>query len=254
MQTSVRFLLAATLVLSGTKLVAQADSEVSHAPDGGISRHVEGISVPAIPGAPFTTKEVVHLINHLQDGTTVVQMYYAMIVRDSDGRVYRETRGRIPMGADREPPIRDFYFNDPRRGTRTTCTPATRICVVTGWHQNLHPFEEPVGLAKDGLSYLTRENMGTSTIDSLEVIDTRETRTYNAGAFGNDRPVAVTKRYWYSPQLQINLAVDRHDPRTEDQKLELTELNLSAPDPQWFTVPDGYRLVKERVAVQAGNP
>ena len=103
-----------------------------------------------------------------------------------------------------------------------------------------------MGLSKDGLSYLTREEMGRSTIDSLEVIDSRETRTYNAGAFGNDRPVAVTKRFWYSPQLQVNLAVDRHDPRTEDQKLELTELNLSEPDPAWFAVPEGYRLIRER--------
>ncbi len=248
MRTSARLFLAASLVLiSATRLSSQVDSGASHAPDGGISRHVEGISVPAVPGAPFTTKEVVHLTNHLQDGTVIGQMYYAMIVRDSEGRVYRETRGRIPMGSGGEPPLMNFYFNDPKKATRTTCTPATMTCVVTSWHPNLHFSEQPAGLSRDGLSYLTRENMGNSTIDSLEVIDTRETRTYNAGAFGNDHPVAVTKRYWYSPQLQINLAVDRHDPRTEDQKLELTELSLAEPDPAWFTVPQGFRLVRERV-------
>ena len=252
MRTSARLVLTISLILvPAARLLSQADFGVSHAPDGGIARHVEGISVPAIPGAPFTTKEVVRLTNHLQDGTVIEQKYYAMIVRDSEGRVYRETRGRIPMGSDREPPLMNFYFNDPKHATRTTCTPATMTCVVTGWHSNLRLSEEPAGLSKDGLSYLTRETMGNSAIDGLEVIDTRETRTFNAGAFGNDRPVAVTKRYWYSPQLQINLAVDRHDPRTEDQKLELTELSLSEPDPAWFTVPQNFRLVRERVQASA---
>ncbi|WP_263350915.1 hypothetical protein [Acidicapsa acidisoli] len=247
MQTSACLVLAASLALiPATKLVCQDESGISHAPDGGISRHVEGISVLSIPGAPFTTKEVVRLTNHLQDGTLIEQHYYAMIVRDSEGKVYRETRDRIPMGSNREPPLRNFYFSDPKNARRITCTPATKTCVVTSWRPNLHVTEEPVGLSKDGLSYLTRESMGHSTIDSLEAIDTRETRTYNAGAFGNDRPVAVTKRYWYAPQLQINLAVDRHDPRTEDQKLELTELNLSEPDPAWFIVPDGYRIIRDR--------
>jgi hypothetical protein len=249
MQTSTRLCLLAMLVLApAARLGAQSEPEITHAPDGGISRHVEGISVPAIPGAPFTTKEVVHLTNHLADGTVVAQMYYAMIVRDSQGRVYRETRGRIPAGSGGEPPISRFFVNDPKKGIRTTCYLATHTCEVARWRPQVHLTEEPQGLSKDGLSYLTREEMGRSTIDSLDVIDTRETRTYNAGAFGNDRTVAVTKRYWYSPQLQINLAVDRHDPRTEDQKLELTELSLAEPDPGWFAIPDGFRLVQPKNA------
>lgn len=241
-------LLAGLSLIPAMKLAAQA--EITHAPDGGIARHVEGISVPAIPGAPFTAKEVVQLTNHLQDGTVIAQKYYAMIVRDSQGRVYRETRGRIPLGSDREPPLIDSFVNDPKKGIRTTCYRATQTCVVTSWHPSFHIVEEPVGQSRDGMSYLTREDMGRSTIDSLEVIDTQETRTFNAGAFGNDRTVAVTKRYWYSPQLQINLAVDRHDPRTEDQKLELTELSLSEPDPAWFAPIEGYRLIPLRSPAQ----
>jgi hypothetical protein len=258
MKTSACLILVAGLALiPATKLASQAESEITHAPDGGIARHVEGIFVPAIPGAPFTTKETVQLTNHLQDGTVVAQKYYAMIVRDSQGRVYRELRGRIPMGSDREPPLISSYVNDPKKGIRTTCVRATQTCMVTSWHPALSLVEEPVGVSKDGLSYLTREDMGRSTIDSLDVIDTRETRTFNPGAFGNDRPVAVTKRYWYSPQLQINLAVDRHDPRTEDQKLEVTELSLSEPDPAWFAPPEGYRMIRERpvarTVVEAGT-
>jgi hypothetical protein len=252
MKTSTCLLLLASLAVStSARLGAQGESEITHAPDGGIARHVEGIFVPAIPGAPFTTKEQVQLTNHLADGTVVAQKYYAMIVRDSQGRVYRETRGRIPMGSDREPPITRFYVNDPKKGIRTTCYLATHTCEVSRWHGAVHLTDEPVGLSRDGLSYLTREELGRSTTDGLDVIETRETRTFNAGAFGNDRAVAVTKRYWYSPQLQINLAVDRHDPRTEDQKLELTELSLSEPDPAWFAIPQGFRLISPKDATAA---
>jgi hypothetical protein len=97
-----------------------------------------------------------------------------------------------------------------------------------------------------------RENLGTSTMDDLDVQETRETRTYNAGTFGNDRPVAVTKEFWYSPQLKINLAVTRNDPRTGEQRLQVTELSLSEPDPSWFVPPQEFKVVDLR-AVQASE-
>ena len=250
MKTSACLLLAGLALIPAARLASQDPSEASHAPDGGIVQHVEGIFVPAIAGAPFTTKEAVTITNHLQDGTVISQKYYAMIVRDNQGRVYRETRGRVPINSDREPRLRNSYVSDPKKELRMTCVRATQTCIVTHWHPILHLAEEHPGPSRDGMSFLARENMGRSTIDSLDVIDTRETRTFNAGAFGNDRSIAVTKRYWYSPQLQINLAVDRHDPRNSDQKLELTELNLSEPDPAWFAPPEGYRVIRERSSVQ----
>lgn len=247
MRTSIsRLLLAGIVLISAVNLVAQTESGAAHAPDGGIRQHVEGISVPAIPGAAFIAKEEVQLQNHLQDGTVIATTYFAMIVRDTQGRVYRERRDRVPMGSSREPRLTQTEVSDPKAGTRTTCILATQTCTVIRWHPNLHFAAEPVGASRDGLSYLTRENLGNSTADGLEVIETQETRTFSAGTFGNDRPVAVTKQYWYSPQLQINVAVNRHDPRTEDQKLNLTELNTSEPDPAWFTPREGFRIVRER--------
>ena len=241
------YLLLSTLVLiPASRLAGQTGSEVSHAPDAGISEHVHGISAEAIPGAPFTAKEIVKITTHLDGGAVVEQKYFAMIVRDSRGRVYRETRGKVPFNSDREPPLFNTFVSDPKAGTRTTCTGATRTCVVANWHPSLHPVEEQIGPSRDGMSYLTREAMGRSTIDGLDVIDTQETRTYIAGAFGNDRNVVVTKRYWYAPQLQVNLAVNRHDPRTADQDLQLTELSVAEPDPAWFAIPDGFRVVRER--------
>jgi uncharacterized protein YecT (DUF1311 family) len=117
-----------------------------------------------------------------------------------------------------------------------------------------HPVDEPVGPSSDGKSVLTREDLGKKTIDGLEVIGTRESRTFNPGAFGNDKPVVVTKEIWYSPQLQFNLSVTRLDPRNGTQKLEVTDLKLGDPGPEWFSTPDGYRLVSGRGIGQPRYP
>lgn len=94
---------------------------------------------------------------------------------------------------------------------------------------------------------MRREAIGSKSIDGLAVEGTRETLTFAPQAFGNDKPVVVTKEYWYSPQLQVNLLVTRNDPRNGTQRLEVTELKLGEPEADWFTVPDGYRVVAERV-------
>ena len=85
--------------------------------------------------------------------------------------------------------------------------------------------------------------MGSKIIDGLECTGTRETRTFNPGAFGNDKPVVVIKEIWYSPQLQFNLSVTRLDPRNGTQKLDVIDLKLGDPGTEWFVLPDGYRMV-----------
>ena len=57
------------------------------------------------------------------------------------------------------------------------------------------------------------------------------------------------KEIWYSPQLQFNLSVTRMDPRNGTQKLEVADLKLGEPGPEWFAMPDGYRLVTERTVM-----
>ncbi len=66
------------------------------------------------------------------------------------------------------------------------------------------------------------------------------------GAFGNDKPVVVTKEIWYSAQLRFNLSVTRLDPRNGTQKLDVIDLKLGDPGTEWFVLPDGYRMVMGR--------
>lgn len=247
------FLLAFFCFAFSAQLNGQTAVDVTHAPDGGISEHVDGIFIPGITGASFSAKVMVEITSHLQDGATVARKYYTQVARDSQGRMYREDRGIIPADADREPPLLHTYVSDPLTATRTMCSPAQRTCWITHYRPILRFAEAPAGPARDGKSFLVRERLGDSTINNLAVQGTRETVTFNANTFGNDRPVAVTKEFWYSPQLQINLTVTRNDPRTGNQKLQVTDLALGDPDPARFAIAEGYKMVDERQASNARN-
>lgn len=253
MKTSVSLLLASLCFALGSPLSSQTAVDVTHAPDGGISQHVDGIFIPGVSGAPFSAKVVVDITSHLPDGATVARRYYTQVARDSWGRLYREDRGILPADSNREPPLLRSYVSDPLTGIRTMCSPAQRTCWITTYHPILRMTEAPVGPSRDGKSFLVRDRLGDSTIDDLEVQGTRETLTFNANTFGNDRPVAIKKEFWYSPRLQINLVVTRNDPRTSDQAIHVTELNLSDPDPARFAIAQSYKMIDERPATSTGN-
>lgn len=94
---------------------------------------------------------------------------------------------------------------------------------------------------------MAREDLGTNTIEGMNVAGTKETVTVNAGVLGNDRPLASTREFWYSAELETNLAVTRIDPREGKQVVKLVELSRSEPDPRLFEIPDGYSVRDARV-------
>jgi hypothetical protein len=68
--------------------------------------------------------------------------------------------------------------------------------------------------------------------------------------FGNDRKVTVSREFWYSPQLGLNLLSKRSDPRFGTQNFTVTNLILSEPDPHLYELPEGYTVVDVRETVQ----
>jgi len=59
--------------------------------------------------------------------------------------------------------------------------------------------------------------------------------------------VALTHtEVWYSPDLQMDLSVDRSNPQLGEVTLKVTELVRGTPDPSWFTVPSGYQVIGAR--------
>jgi hypothetical protein len=90
----------------------------------------------------------------------------------------------------------------------TICDRARNVC-------ELRAFSAPMTLPPSPPGYrdakVTTESLGTQTVDGIETVGSRETQTVTL--IGVDRPIAVTKEFWYSARLGINIVTRRVDPR-----------------------------------------
>jgi hypothetical protein len=86
------------------------------------------------------------------------------------------------------------------------------------------------------------EGLGQRTIEGLTAEGRRITTTIPIGAIGNDRPIQTTSERWYSPELQVNLRTERHDPRTGDSVFQLTNIRRGEPARSLFEAPPGYSV------------
>jgi hypothetical protein len=88
-------------------------------------------------------------------------------------------------------------------------------------------------------------------IDGIDVAGTREKIAISAGTVGNSQALVSTREFWYSPDLQVNLAVTRKDPREGTQEIRVHEVPRSEPDPSLFRVPANFVGKDKRGAVKA---
>ncbi len=236
--------LLAAFLLAVSFLFAQDSEESMRGPDGGTTYHVDGISVRPLPGQPFSGRSTTEWTRTLEDGSVVTTHLFAMVARDSQGHIYREGRNFVPVNSNQEPRRHRFQIFDPITHTRTVCMVATHTCTVTGYFASTSFTPRPVGPFDEGKRTLARESLGNDVMDGINVVGTRETVTINAGVMGNSQALSITREFWYSPELQVNLAITRKDPREGKQVVRVLEVSRSEPDPNLFKVPEGYAILR----------
>jgi hypothetical protein len=214
---------------------------------GAVRTHIEGIDIPSVPNAPFSAKIVVTWDEPLVGGGSVSRKYYTLVARDSQGRVHRETREFVPANSTAEPRLRSFTISDPVSGTRTVCTEASMGCAASAFHARLPLAGEGGGALAVSTGNATRENLGQQTLNGMHVVGTRETVTGMAGSNGSSRIALSHTESWYSPDLQMDLAITRTNPQLGQVTLKVTDLVRSEPDPSWFAVPSGYEVKDARI-------
>ena len=89
----------------------------------------------------------------------------------------------------------------------------------------------------------TTEDLGSQTMEGVQVTGVRTSRTIPAGEIGNDRPITITTEVWTSPDLKTIVSSKRSDPRMGDQTFQLTNIVRSEPDASLFTVPSDFKIV-----------
>jgi molybdate transport system permease protein len=144
-----------------------------------------------------------------------------------------------------------IQISDPNNHTHYNCFPATRDCELGLYGPTTSTGFDVQGAAATGplpddMGYSIHEDLGKQLTSGLETVGTRENTIYNPGVFGNDRKITVSREFWFSPKLGINLISKRSDPRFGTQTFTITNLILSEPDPQLFELPEGYKVVDLR--------
>jgi hypothetical protein len=238
-------LLAASLFFSVVCLAQKSDEGV-HAPDGGTVEMFMSILLPPVPNAPFTSMVTAEWTKVLEDGSTLTVQNRRLVVRDTAGRIFQERRRLIPKDSQQEPDLLRTEISDPVKHQKYFCRVATKTCTLEDYVGPDVASAQPVGTQEDDYGTLTREDLGKNYVDGVETIGTRETRTLNAGAIGNDHVISIVKEIWYSPKLGINVSVKRVDPRHGTQIITVTEINQGEPSPRYFSLPVGYTVVDHR--------
>ncbi len=237
---------SAGLLFLLASLPAPPQSGPAHAPVGQDRRFIMSLYFPAKPSAPFTATSNTIVVRTLPDQSTITIQNARSVARDNDGRIFQERRYLVPNDGKQQSRVTALEYGDPVAHTYYICNPNSKVCQLQSYCGCVGNSTRQPGLQPDGMTYLTREDLGADTFEGLDVVHSRETYTFYKESVGNTNTILRTIEYWYSPQLDVNVKVVVHDPRDGDETLWLSDLSLSAADPQVFKVPDGYRVVDHR--------
>ena len=242
-----RILVLLSLAALAVPLIsAQGPQDALHAPDGNSFTRIVSIFIPPLPNAPFTATVSTEWTRMTSDGATVVVKNHRTVARDGRGRIFQERRRFVPADSNSPSLVFQLEFSDPVRHTLYICNPSSKVCDLYGYFAPVSEPTVPAGPIGDGKRYLSRADLGKSDIRGIETIGTRETITTNPGTVGNDREVSLTKEFWYSPKLGVNLVVKRMDPLQGTQLFTVSDIQLAEPDPRLFVYPASYKVVDRR--------
>lgn len=204
-----------------------------------------------VTGAPFTASAVSESNRTLADGTKISQKVQSTLYRDAQGRIRKETTLPAigPVAASGTPKSLVF-IRDPVAGTGFILDANNKVA-----HKlppRSHETAEANSTASDtagkgwrgnpGGANVTKEPLGSQTINGIVAEGTRYTRTIPAGHMGNDKPVTIVSEEWYSPDLQIIVQSKRSDPFVGETTYNVTNIQRSPPAATLFTVPSDYTV------------
>jgi hypothetical protein len=231
-------LLAFAILFSPTAFCQETAS--TPPPYRGAEQHIGGVFVTPVPNVPFTATAEVESSQVLPDGSTEQKKTYNNIARDSAGRIYNERRTLVPPSFNGTPRIVSMHLYDPQNRLSTFMDPFTHIA-----RETVLPMPEVDPSRQVTSSSAQGEDLGSDTMENVEVHGTRKSKTIPAQFSGTGQAIVVTDEYWYSADLHLNMLVKHNDPRTGEQTVSVTHVNRAEPDQTMFQVPSGYKIVDE---------
>lgn len=211
-----------------------------------------------VTGGPLTAVVVVTRDTTLADGNKIHNESQSKIYRDTEGRVRRELTVDLATPATGKVNRNFIVINDPVAGKRYMLNPDNKTAHLMAPHGPHHANNGGDAAANttpgsggpggpDGPGNVTKEQLGTKTLNGVQAEGVRVTRTIPAGAIGNDKPIEVVTERWYSPDLQIAVMTSHTDPMMGTVTAKMVSVVRGDPDPSLFQVPSDYKL-------EAGKP
>jgi hypothetical protein len=197
---------------------------------------VNGIGIPPVAGVPFTATVVIERDRFMDDGSVITRRTINIIARDSSGRTHNEVRRLEPEYFHGSPELMEVRLYDPQTRLRTTYYPATHLA-----RQQAIP--EQSKTASLATPWTSREDLGTDTLNGLEVKGTRRKFVVSAHASGTGKPVEVVEEFWYSPELHLTLLGRHTDPRSGEDSAGVSGIKREEPPASMFQLPAGYKMV-----------
>jgi hypothetical protein len=213
-----------------------------------------------VTGAPFSATAVTQSSHALADGTKITNSTKVTLYRDSQGRFRKE--GSMPPVGDMADAQHSFIvINDPVASKGYMLNPDKKVAHVMTTTNRGHKGPKDAnatngtdttsaapdfeGFKGEGGANVTKESLGTQTINGISAQGTRITRVIPAGKIGNDKPITITREVWYSPDLQMVVQSKHSDPRFGDTSYTLTNIQRTEPAANLFTVPSDYTIKQD---------
>ncbi len=218
-----------------------------------------------VKGVPMSGEMVVTRDQTLADGNSIHTQNQTTIYRDSEGRVRREIQFELITPSTGAAKRTMIAIMDPVSGNRYMLNPENktahqmplhpgkpgsggpdamhgRMGVGPGTAEAMHDMPGKVWIGSNAANLKT-EQLGTKTINGLQALGTRMTRTIPAGEIGNRNPIEVVTERWYSSDLQLPLLTTHNDPMMGTMTIKLVNINRGEPDASLFQVPSDYKLI-----------
>src|SRR5215470_9052279 len=204
-----------------------------------------------VTGSPFTATAITQTTHTLADGTKITSKNQVTLYRDSQGR-FRKEGAMPPVGDLAEAQPHSFVvIQDPVASKGYILNPDEKVAHVMNNRDRRRKggkgapdFE---GFKETNNPNVTKESLGTQTINGVSAQGTRLTHVIPAGKIGNDKPMTITREVWYSPDLQMVVQSKHNDPRFGETSYSLTNIQRSEPPANLFSVPSDY-------TIKQGNP
>jgi len=219
-----------------------------------------------VSGAPYSAKRITTGVQIRPDGNRVDENRTVLFYRDSAGRNRTEWPVSIP-GSPIEIMIMDptlgcEYVLDPGTktahklvGVQVATRPASEALAMDVQERASETQAAPGNPGSDRSARTQTENLGTQTMQGLEVRGSRTTTTWPVGTLdNNDHEVVTTEESWWAPALAGVLISSKTSRPQLTENHSVSDVKPGDPDASLFAPPSGYRIVEESSDFQIRIP